>query len=150
MRRTLVAALLAVLTLGIGSAAIAAEAEDLIKYRKSVMKAIGGHTAAIFAIAGGKVDNQAHLAAHVSGLAASAMMVKDVFPADSAAGETEAKPEIWQQTDDFAAAVKQFEDAAGNLAGVVEAGNMDAMGDALKALGGSCKNCHDNFRVKKE
>jgi cytochrome c556 len=149
MQRTFVSVLLTVLALGICFSAFA-DPEEAIKYRKNVMKSIGGHTGAVFAITGGKVDHQAHLNGHVKSLAASAMMVKNIFPEESANGDTEAKPEIWSQPDDFAAAVTQLEEAASNLENVVDSGNMDAMGDALKALGGACKNCHDNYRVKKE
>jgi cytochrome c556 len=149
LQRTFVSVLLTVLALGISFSAFS-DPEESIKYRKNVMKALGGHTGGVFAIAGGKVDYKAHLNGHVIGIATIAPMVKDLFPEESANGDTAAKPEIWSQPDDFSAAVTKLEEAASNLQNVVDSGNMDAMGDALKALGGACKNCHDNYRVKKE
>ena len=138
------------ITFGFTTAVSAAEAEDLIKYRKNVMSAMGGHTGAIFAIAGDKAGDKSHLAAHINSLAATGAIVVDIFPPESADGDTRAKPEIWQQTAEFAEAVNQLEDATANLQTVFDSGDMAEMGAALKQLGGACKNCHDNFRAKQE
>jgi cytochrome c556 len=135
------------LTAVFSASTLAAEAEDLIKYRKSVMKAIGGHMGAIAAIVQGKVDVN-HLRGHAIGLNAASKGVRDIFPAESADGETEARMEIWQNPDEFKQAVMQFETAADGFLGAVD--NGADVGAALKELGGSCKNCHDNFRQKKE
>lgn len=126
------------------STASAAEAEDLIKYRKNVMKIIGGHTGSLFAIAGSKAGDASHMEAHVNGLAGASMMVKDIFPPESADGDTRATAEVWSDAEGFAAAVTELEEAA---AGVQDAyANNGDMGAALKALGGSCKGCHDDYR----
>ena len=125
---------------------VAEEAEDQIKYRKNVMGVLGGHTGALFAIAGNRAGSADHMDAHVDGLVGAAMMVKDVFPEGSDFGETETKPEIWSDPEGFAAAVKKLEDAANGVLAARQ-GNGE-MGAALKALGGSCKGCHDDYRVK--
>ncbi len=122
----------------------AAEPEDLIKYRKNVMKSIGGHTGALFAIAGAKAGDPSHMGAHADALASSAMIVKDIFPPESADGDTRAKAEIWSDAEGFAAAVTELEEAAQGVKDAFD--NNGDMGAALKALGGSCKGCHDDYR----
>ena len=90
------------------------------------------------------------VALHAQGLAAASQTAKDIFPEDSAVGETEAKQEIWDNPEQFQEAVNKFETAAANFQQAVEGGDQAQIGPALKELGGSCKNCHDDFRQKKE
>jgi cytochrome c556 len=128
----------------------AAEPEELIKYRQNTMKAIGGHMGAIAAIVQGKAGQPEHLLIHAKALDALSTTVKDLFPEESAHGETDAKQEIWDKHDDFVQAVQKLETAAPPFAQAVESGDQAKIGAALKELGGACKNCHDNFRKKKK
>lgn len=143
---------LAVIGLGavLSAAVQAAEPEDLIKYRKNVMKAIGGDMGAIAAVMQGKAGDPAHLKMLATGLNANAHVVRDIFPEDSAMGDTEAKAEIWDKPQEFDAAVSKLETAAEGFLAAADGGDKAAIGAALKELGGACKNCHDNFRQKKE
>ena len=122
----------------------AAEPEEQIKYRQNVMKSIGGHTSAIFAITGDKAGDESHLEAHIRSLAATSTVVKDIFPPESELGETRAKAEIWTDAEGFADAVKAVEDAAAGVLAAYENGG--DLGGALRDLGGSCKGCHDEYR----
>tara|TARA_B100000674_G_C37965634_1_gene974444 strand:+ start:3752 stop:3880 length:129 start_codon:yes stop_codon:yes gene_type:complete len=38
-------------------------------------------------------------------------------------------------------------DASGELVTVSQSGDMKAIGRAIEAVGGACKNCHDNYRA---
>lgn len=100
----------------------------------------------IAAIMQGKVEHQSHLRGHAVGLNAASKSVRDIFPANSADGDTRAKAEIWSDPDGFKQAVMDFEQAADGLLSAVDSGGN--LGDALKALGGTCKGCHDDFRAK--
>lgn len=137
----------AVFGLAVLATARGAEPEDLIKYRKSVMSAQGGHMSAIVAIMRGKVDQHDDLQTHAEALALTATLVGGIFPPDSASGDTDAKQAIWDKPDQFAEAVQRLETAAPAFRDAVA--NDGDTGEALKELGGACKNCHDNFRVKK-
>ena len=130
------------------SAAMAAKPGDLIKYRQSVMKAIGGHMGAIAAIIRGKVDYD-HLPHHALGLQAASKSVADTFPPESATGKTDAKATIWENPGAFAEIVSKFEQAADGFLEAANSGNMERIGGALRSLGGTCKGCHDDFRQKK-
>lgn len=125
----------------------AAEPENLIKYRQNVMSAQGGHMSAIAAILRNQVDYGTHLSTHAESLAATAALVGDIFPEDSALGETDALDAVWEKPDEFAEAVQRLETAAEAFrAAVADDGDVDA---AFRDLGGACKNCHDNFRVSR-
>jgi cytochrome c556 len=63
------------------------------------------------------------------------------------AGKTRALPEIWVKTDDFTAAQKMFSERAPKLLAAVKARDAAGVQAAFKEVGGSCKNCHDNFRA---
>jgi cytochrome c556 len=123
----------------------AADPDELIKYRKNVMKVIGGHTGSLFAIAGGKAGDASHMEAHVSGLVGATMMAKDLFAEESQEGETRASAQIWMDPEGFAAAIKEMEDAATGIQVAFESSG--DMGAALRALGASCKGCHDDYRT---
>jgi cytochrome c556 len=126
------------------------EPEDLIKYRHNTMEAIGGHMGAISLLVRGKVEQTDHLLDHAKALKATVDTINDVFPADSAQGETEAKPEIWQKSEEFKKAVMKAEEAGAAFLAAVEQGDKGRVEERFKELGGSCKNCHDNFRKEKK
>jgi cytochrome c556 len=72
------------------------------------------------------------------------------FPAGSGPQpglKTAAKPEIWTKPAEFQAAQIQLARAADGFQSAAAGGNVDAIRTAARALGGSCKNCHDQFRV---
>ncbi|MEG3620270.1 cytochrome c [Magnetovibrio sp. PR-2] len=133
----------------VSTPALADEAGE-IKYRKAVMKSIGGHMGAIVGILKGQTGNKANLAAHGRGLAELASITRSVFPAGSDFGETEALPAVWEKPAEFAKAVSMFEAAAKGMETATMSGDMAAVGAALGKLGGACKNCHENFREKKQ
>ncbi len=67
-----------------------------------------------------------------------------LFPAGSDGGESRAKPEIWSDRAGFDKEMKDAQAAAVALSSVKEeAGFLPA----LKSLGGSCKSCHDMYRL---
>ena len=143
----IVGALLTAMTL---SAPLHASDTGEIKYRQAVMKSIGGHMGAIAGMIKGETANTANLKIHTSGMAGLATATSSIFPNGSDMGETEALPAFWEKADDFAKAVKMFQDAAANLDDVATTGDMAKVGPAFGALGKSCKNCHENFREKKQ
>ncbi|HEX9708486.1 MAG TPA: cytochrome c, partial [Candidatus Thermoplasmatota archaeon] len=69
-----------------------------------------------------------------------------LFPEGSDGGESRAKAEIWSDRAGFDQAMKDAQAAAAALAAVTDEA---AYGDAVKALGGRCKGCHDKYRLPK-
>ena len=80
----------------------------------------------------------------------SAIKIAPLFPPGSADPKSRAKPEIWQDWAKFEALTKQLETNAGALATAAK-NNADVPGSA-QTMFGTCKSCHDQFRVpeKKE
>ena len=149
-KKTTLGACAALLAVSFAVPAALASDEGEIKYRKSVMKAVGGHMGAIGGIMKQETANAANLQVHTDGMLQLANITASLFPAGSDFGETTVLPVIWEKPDDFAAAVKQFQDAAQKMADAGKSGDMALVGAAMGDLGKSCKNCHENFREKKE
>jgi len=127
-----------------------ADADGEIKYRKSVMKSVGGQIGAIITILKGQTGNAANLAIHTQGLVNLSKISGSIFPEGSDFGETEALPAIWEKPGQFSKAVKMFQDAADKMNAAAMSGDMAAAGAAFGGVGKSCKNCHENFREKKQ
>lgn len=123
--------------------------EQAIKYRKSVMTAVRGNFGAMVGIMKG-AGNKADLTTHANALVDLSKIAATVFPEGSDFGETTALPVIWEKPEEFAKSMKAFQDAAANLATVAQGGDMAAFGQAFGKAGETCKNCHENFREKKE
>lgn len=64
--------------------------------------------------------------------------------------KTRAKAEIWTRPAQFQAAQAAFLARATAFDRAVKAGNIAAIRTEARALGGSCKGCHDQFRTPDE
>lgn len=62
-------------------------------------------------------------------------------------GKSRAKANIWENMDDFGAKGKAMHEAAQALIVVAKAGDEANFGAAVGKLGGTCKACHDDYRV---
>jgi cytochrome c556 len=127
----------------------AAAPADVVKYRQSVMKALGGHLRALGPLAAKKVNFPRHAELHARSVAELARLLGELFPAGTgpSATPTEAKEEVWKDGKKFAAAVADMQEKAEALA---KAATGDAAGlkGALEAAGESCGGCHKPFRAK--
>ena len=139
-----------IVAFGFGLAGGPAQADEAaIKYRQSVMKALGGHMGALASLVKGQIDAKSHLPGHANAVAAMGALTKDIFPKGSDAGaETTALPVIWEKPDEFAKAVTAFETASAKFAGVAGGGDMTAIAAAFGELGKSCGGCHQTYRKK--
>ena len=70
-----------------------------------------------------------------------------LFPEGSGGGDSRAKAEIWSDRAGFDKAMKDAQAAASAMAGVTAEADYVA---AMKALGASCKACHDKYRLPKQ
>jgi cytochrome c556 len=135
---------LKLLGLGLILTALPATADEgAAEYREHVMSAVGGHMQSMADIVRGKVDHQDHFGLHANAMADLAGITNTLFPAGSEGGD--ALPAIWQNTDDFAGKVSDFESAASALKAAVDDGGN--LGQAIQNLGQACKSCHDDYRA---
>ena len=73
------------------------------------------------------------------------------FPVGSGvevAPKSDALPAIWEKPAEFQQAAAKLVDEAGKFNALAQAGDVAAVGGGMKALGGSCKGCHDQFKKK--
>jgi cytochrome c556 len=61
-------------------------------------------------------------------------------------GKTGAKPEIWQNRQDFATKLRNFQSAANAFHIAASANDVGVTKDRFADLGGTCKACHDKYR----
>ena len=151
MRRLVRTVILASLVTSFSSGTWAATTPaDAIKYRRAVMDGLSAHVSAFVLINFGKVEHQEYLKAHANALADLGAQAKVLFPAGSNTGETEALPLIWEakEQDQFKKLVSALEVSSAKLKDAVAASDKPAAMAAFKALGESCKGCHDRYRKK--
>jgi cytochrome c556 len=124
--------------------------EAYIQHRQQVMESVGGHMGAIGAIMKNKLPYTATIAAHAEALQLTSTVIEEAFKKEVTEGKTDAKPDIWQDWDKFAAAAKKLGEESGKLAEVAQGGDAAAIGAQVKELGKACGGCHKPFRKPKE
>ena len=70
------------------------------------------------------------------------------FPEGSERGTTRAKPDIWENKEDFTAKFGDLEAAADGLVAAVATGDKKAIAEQVGAVGQTCKACHDDYKSK--
>ena len=132
----LAAAILIGTTAFLANAGVVEDRKANFKANNASMRAIG---AAIGAGDFGTVTREAER------IAAWAMVMPDYFPEGSGEG-TSAKPAIWTDSVGFKDAAEANYYAAQELIAAAAKQDADAAGEALRAIGGTCKGCHQKFK----
>ncbi|MEC7092898.1 MAG: cytochrome c [Pseudomonadota bacterium] len=132
----LAAAILIGTTAFVANAGVVEDRKANFKANNASMRAIG---AAIGAGDFGTVTREAER------IAAWAMVMPDYFPEGSGEG-TSAKPAIWTDFVGFKDAAEANYYAAQELIAAAAKQDADAAGEALRAIGGTCKGCHQKFK----
>ena len=132
----LAAAILIGTTAFVANAGVVEDRKANFKANNASMRAIG---AAIGAGDFGTVTREAER------IAAWAMVMPDYFPEGSGEG-TSAKPAIWTDFIGFKDAAEANYYAAQELIAAAAKQDADAAGEALRAIGGTCKGCHQKFK----
>lgn len=144
MKQAIPKLLLLGLAAGLATPALADD-EEVIKYRKNVMKAYGAHMAAAGAIVQGKVKGS--LVGHARAMEATTKNMAAMFPAGSDFGETNALDTVWSKRADFEKRAKDTEAKAAAFAKA--AGGSDAAA-RFRELSDSCKACHKDYRKEQK
>lgn len=126
---------------------------DAVKARQGYFTMLAANMGALSGMAKGDVayDEAAAVAAATNINALSrydvTMHFIDGTSADDLADATEAKPEIFADRAGFSAKFADLQKAADGIPEAVK-GGQDKLGPVVGALGGTCKACHDTYRVK--
>ncbi len=113
--------------------------------RMNGMSAIAENIKVLGAMAKGKVafDQEAARAAAQS-IARHAGEAPALFAAREDDPKSEARPEIWDDFEDFTAQAKELEGIASGLA--LSLSGPDDLAPALQKLGANCRSCHEAYR----
>jgi cytochrome c556 len=111
------------------------------------MTSLRGHLWAASMRVRGLVDDHGQLVNHARGIADGTTELGHIFPEGSNVGESEALPVIWEEPEEFAAAIEKVKQASAAFVEAAESGDAEAIGGAFRELGGACRGCHDRFRV---
>ena len=135
---------LALATVLVGSsAAVYADDQDVIDYRRHIMKTMGEQAASIGMILQQKAPAD-NFATHVKILAVTAATAKKAFEPKVQGGD--AKPEVWSNWADFSKKMDALVAATDDLAKTAAScGLAAAQPKVQSAL--TCKGCHDMYRV---
>ena len=149
---------LCVLLVGISLTASGIAAEDpnksVIKARQAQMQLRSFNAGPLFGMAKGKLEYNAELAKI---LADNLKLMLDLDNSrawiqgtgiDNYPDDTIALPKIWTTYPEIGKYGKKYTKAVSELAAAAGSG-VDALRPKVKALGASCKGCHDEFREKK-
>ena len=132
------------------TAALAADKDQVIKDRQSLMKDQGRQWLVVRNYIQGKADQAAAISA-IESLTKSVPKVPDYFPpgteGPSPGGKWGTKPEIWSEHDKFLAADKKVSDQVATLDAAVKSGDKAKVAAAFKDLD-ICSGCHQTFRAK--
>lgn len=134
--------------------AYAENTEDVVKYRKNIMKAIGNHISIVAANLKGKVSINEDIVPHSKSilLTLSSINISKTFPINSgpnSSSNTQSLENIWTEKDLFSNAMKDSVEKAQNLVLAAESGDKKNIAKSLGALGKTCGSCHNKFRKKK-
>jgi len=123
--------------------------QNLVKYRGQVMGAMGKHMKMSSMIIKGEVDRTKDAAYHAESLDKTAKILMALFPEGTGpdAVKTDAKAEVWSDSEGFKAAVKAYSDATAQYVEVASSGDMAAIKSAFGQVGKSCGGCHDSYKV---
>lgn len=129
--------------------ASATDVEDAIEYRQGVFKTIKWNFGPMAGMVKGKIDfDAAEFSRRADLVAVLAKMPGEGFIDGSDMGDTDAKPEIWENKDKFDSGMDALAKNAAALADAAKSGDMNIIKPAFGELGKTCKGCHDNFRVE--
>ena len=114
--------------------------EEAVATRKALMREDGG----ILRQAGNLSGPEA--VAAMTTLRDNYSHIPDLFPEGSIVGDSEALPAIWENWDAFVAIVDTGVAAAESGIAAAEAGDAAAYAAAIQTIGGTCGQCHQQFR----
>lgn len=139
----------ALLLCGAGiESATAGELERALDYRQGVMNVFNWNMKSMGDMMKGKKPyDPAVFARRVDDLAKAASLdLLAGFPPDSDQGETDARPDIWFDFEDFSQKLTDLRDASQVLRKAVASGDKAAIDDALGKTGKRCKACHESYK----
>ncbi len=151
-RGILVAGCMALVLSGGIIAAVAHEgATGIVKERMDTMEKMGGAMKQIGLMMKGLTPFDGAVASQAAkSISESAAKIGEQFPEGSAADNSYAKKELWENMDEFLSMAKATEMAGKKLSEVVFDGSREEILPLFFNVGKSCKACHTKYRRPKD
>lgn len=124
--------------------------EPLQTYRQSYFALLAMNLGPLGAMVKGEMPwNDAALQSYADDLAALGTLdIMRGFAPGSEQGTTRAKPEIWDNLDNFEGKFKDLQTAAAALQKASRGSDKRAIAMGVGAVGKACKACHDDYKSK--
>ncbi len=124
------------------------KAAQIMHVRHEGMETIGKNFKMLTRELGGGSPNLGAVRASAATIAGLSKKASGWFPAGTGpeVGKTGAKPEIWQNPQDFAAKLAAFQKAAPAFSAAASGNDLAATKARFADLAGTCKACHDKYR----
>lgn len=121
-----------------------------LSYRQSLFAVMGANFGPMSSMIKGEMPwDDAAFQGYASDLATAASLdLMRGFPTGSDQGQTRARPEIWQNLDDFQSKIDTLREESEKLALVATTADKRAILKQFQKTGGTCKNCHDDYKSK--
>ena len=151
MKKTLLAAGVAIVVGGLAGAALAQVKPDvLVKQRQSAMTLIGKYWGPIAGMASGKVSpyNADVVSRNATYLENLAQMPWDGFHESTKGEKSRALPAIWEQKAKFDELAQRLQTETIKLGQVARAKDEAGVKQQYAAVGKVCGACHESFREK--
>jgi cytochrome c556 len=151
MHRLLLAfATLAGLATALPAAAQFQKPEDAVKYRKAAYTVMSTHFGRIGAMVQGRVPFDGAAAAANADIVVEMSKLPFAGFVEGTGGTEKGnpKPNVWTERAKFDEAAKKMQDEVARLAVAAKANNLDTLKAAFGKAAGTCKACHDDFRVQ--
>jgi cytochrome c556 len=119
-----------------------------IEYRQSLMTLLGWNMKSMGAMMKGKTPfDEGVFARHAQDLAAIASLdLISGFPEDSDQGETDARPDIWLDLEDFEKKFKTLQQTSSALKEAASGADKARLKTAYGEVGKACKACHRAYK----
>src|SRR5436305_11189183 len=126
------------------------KASAIMHERHEGMETIGKNFKLLTRELGGGSPDLAAVRTSAATVAGLSKKTSGWFPAGTGpeAGKTGAKPEVWQNPQDFAAKLAAFQKAAPTFSAAALGNDLAATKARFADLGGTCKACHDKYRAE--
>jgi cytochrome c556 len=151
MKKTLIAAALAVAVGGVaGIAAAQVKPDVLVKQRQSAMTLIGKYWGPIAGMASGKVSpyNADIVSRNATYLENLAQMPWDGFHESTKDEKSRALPEVWSQKAKFDELAQRLQSETAKLGEMARKKDEAGVKQQYAAVGKVCGACHEGFRAK--
>jgi cytochrome c556 len=125
---------------------------QIMKVRHDGMEQFGKDTKALGRELKSSSPDLAVVRASAADIAKLSKEMPGWFPAGTGpdVGKTRAKPDIWQNAQDFSSKMHNFQLAARAFDAAARSGDMNAIKARGADLGGGCKACHDKYRAEEK